>query len=287
MREPIPSPGGWRARPAGWAPALSAVLFMALFAVLSGAAGARECPFAPWTAYRGTQILRTPDARAYLYVTSRTAIDADGAPRAYHPDDVGRPCGRTGAGLDCPANAGYPATDWWNTVLAPDPQDPGRAFVQPGGPGQGFFVSMTALSDTSKGARDPARYVDAATVPYLVFPRPFHALRGTGRLGDIGIARHLGNGRQTSFVVADIGPDEPLGEASIALFAALGGENPNPRTGSGVAAGATLYLLFPSSVQARARRWPLSAAERDAEADHLLATIGGPAVLAACAERFR
>lgn len=262
----------------------AAAALAALTVLAQPAAG--NCPFVPWTSYKGVDVYRTPDEKAYLWVTARTSIDADGAPRAYHPEDVGRPCGRSGAGLDCPANAGYPSTTWWPTVLAPDPANPRRAFVQTDGPGAGFFVSKTSLADPRRSERDPARYVDAATVPFIVFPRPFYALAGTGKLGDIGIARHLGNGKQTPFVVADIGPDEPLGEASIALFRALGGESPNPRTGSGVASGPTLYLMFPYSVGERSRPWPVAEAERAAEADRLLAAIGGEAVLAACVARF-
>jgi hypothetical protein len=278
------SPGGSRR-----ALMFAMVLFAAAsFAPLPGAAvRAADCPFTAWMSYKGIELLRTPNGGTYLYVTSRTAIDADGAPRAYHPDDVGRPCGRTGVGLDCPANAGYPSTDWWDKVLAPDPSNPRRAFVQPSGPAAGFFVSKTALADPAKGERDSTRYVDASSVPYLVFPGPFNQMRGTGKLGDIGIALYLGNGRQTPFIVADIGPDEPLGEASIALFEALGGDHLNPRTGAGVPFGPTLYVVFPFSVRDRARPWPATGAEIAAQADQLLTRVGGKVALAACAARFQ
>lgn len=263
------------------------VIAALLAALAAGGALAADCPFAPWANYQGTEIRATSDRHAYLYVTGRKAVDADGAPRAYHPDDVGRSCGPRGAGLDCPANAGYPRSSWWSDVLAPDPQDRRRAFVQPSGPDAGFFVSKTALADGARNERDPARYVDAARVPYLVFPGPFYRMRGTGRLGDIGIARQLEGGRQTPFIVADIGPAEPLGEASIALFAALGGTAPNPRTGEGVPPGKTLYLLFPQSVQQRTRPWPLDQAAMAEEAEALLAAIGGQAALDACAAELR
>ncbi len=247
-------------------------------------AEAADCPFADWRTYKNTELRRTADHKAYVWITSRTAIDADGAPRAYHPDDVGKPCGPTGAGLDCPSNAGYPSKSWWPTVLAADPANPGKAFVQPSGPAQGFFVSKTALQDSANGnERETLRYVDASTIPYVVFPRPFFQLAGTGKLGDLGIAYHLQTGKKTAFIVADIGPDEPLGEGSIALFQALGGNNPNPRTGGGVASGKVLYLVFPRSVDQRARKWPMTPAQIDQAVETLLGTIGDESVLQTCA----
>jgi len=35
------------------------------------------------------------------------SIDADGAPNAYHPDNIG---------LDDLKNAGYPNTSWWKNI---------------------------------------------------------------------------------------------------------------------------------------------------------------------------
>ncbi|WP_027993824.1 glycoside hydrolase family 75 protein [Sinorhizobium meliloti] len=245
---------------------------------------AADCPFDEWRTYKNTELRRTADRKAYFWITSRTAIDADGAPKAYHPDDVGKPCGATGAGLDCPSNAGYPNKSWWPTVLASDPTNPSKAFVQPSGPAKGFFVSKTALQDSANGnERDTARYVDASTIPYLVFPRPFFQLVGTGKPGDLGMAFHLETQKQTAFIVADIGPDEPLGESSIALFKALGGNNPNPRNGSGVASGKVLYLVFPRSVDQRPRKWPMTQEGIEQGAETLLDAIGGMSVLQACA----
>lgn len=247
-------------------------------------ADAADCPFEDWRTFKNTELRRTGDQKAYFWITSRTAIDADGAPKAYHPDDVDKPCGATGAGLDCPANAGYPNTSWWPTVLAKDPVNAGKAFIQPSGPAKGFYVSKTALQDSGNGnERDTLRYVDAATIPYVVFPKPFYKLAGTGKLGDLGIAYHLQTQKKTAFIVADIGPDEPLGEASIALFQALGGNNPNPRTGSGVATGMVLYLVFPRSVDQRAQKWPMTQPEIDQSVGTLLDTIGGFSTIQNCA----
>ena len=192
----------------------AAWIALSLLATLPGGAAAAVCPFEPWFKYDGTQLYRNGDKSAYLYVTGWTSVDADGSPRAYHPGDVGKRCGKGGAGLDCLANAGYPNTDWWANVLAQDPADPDKAYVQPSGPDQGFFVSKTALLDrVNPDERDPKRYVDASTVPYLVFPEPFLGNAGTGKLGDVGAAYHSATKKWTPFIVADVGPPEPLGES--------------------------------------------------------------------------
>src|SRR5262249_31955684 len=39
--------------------------------------------------YRGAKIKKIPNSQAYFYAITRMAIDADGAPNAYHPQDKG------------------------------------------------------------------------------------------------------------------------------------------------------------------------------------------------------
>ena len=108
------------------------------------AEAADACAYAPWTDYQGTKLLRHPGDTAYLYAASEVKVDADGAPNAYHPDDVGQDC-RTGTfkGLDCPANAGYPNASWWPDVLVADPADDTKAFEQPAGPRRWMRRSST------------------------------------------------------------------------------------------------------------------------------------------------
>ena len=261
---------------------LAAVMAAAALATLD--ATAAECPFDNWRSYMGTSLFRTADKTAYLWITDRASIDADGAPKSYHPDDVGKPCSGPGLGLDCPANAGYPDHSYWSDVLVRDPDHPDQAYVQTSGAAQGYFVSMTALQDArNSNERDPARYVDASTIPYVVFPKPFYDIQGTGKTGDLGAAYHLVTKKWTPFVVSDIGPAEPLGEASIALFQALGGDQPDPRTGGGIIRGKVLYMVFPRSVDLRPRAWPITPDEIAFEVNALLSRIGGTAVLEACA----
>ena len=99
-----------------------------------------ECRFVPWRTYGGTALLSHPTVPAYVFASRQMAVDADGAPNAYHPDDIG---------LDLLANAGYPNSSWWGSVLVADPSDPRRAYTQPSGEFAGYFVSKTSLQDSS------------------------------------------------------------------------------------------------------------------------------------------
>lgn len=234
--------------------------------------------------YMGTDVLFNADRSAYFLSSETKLVDADGAPNAYHPADVPDACPDEGRGIDCLAAAGYPNGSWWRTVLAVDPDDPGQPAVQEAGPYKGYFVSMTSLSDTSAaGPASPISYVDAAHIPYLVLPAPIYRTDGMGEMGDIGWAVNLDNGRETPFVIADEGPVEPFGEASVAFWRALGGR-PNPRNGAGLPEGRIAYSVFPGSGKAARLGWPIDRAALMREARSLLDAAGGTVELRACAE---
>lgn len=215
--------------------------------------------FVPGEIFRGTTVYHQRDGLAYAYTTTHAAVDADGAPNAYHPDDVGKKCGKEPhVGLECPAHAGYPNTTWWNKVLVPDPHTPTKAYVQKGGQYDGFFVCMTSLRQSGGDKYSPATYVDAREIPYVVIPTGFDDLPFCAKQGDVGFACHKENGKSTAFIVADYGggKDAKLGEASIALFEALGGKDVNPQNGAGVAKGTYQYVIFRNSSPEPSHRWP-------------------------------
>jgi hypothetical protein len=90
------------------------------------------------------------------------AVDADGAYRAYHPNNR--------MGLDAIEHAGHPG-NWW--ALATDTGTPeGRPVLQrENDPAPGYYVSMTSLFDASiTNERNPRRFVDAVSIPYVVLP---------------------------------------------------------------------------------------------------------------------
>lgn len=238
-----------------------------------------SCEFSLWFEYRGTRILRHDSTGAYAFVADQIRIDADGAPNAYHPGDVG---------LDYLANAGYdPDPDkrksWWSDVLVEDPTGEG-AYVQKSGSLKGFFISKTALFDGSASQFDPNRYVDATKFPYIVFPTEFNRLQDTGTLGDVGYAVNLSEPRFASpFIVADIGPASArLGEVSIKLGESLGGTSPDPRTGAGSPKGRMLYVVFPGSRSVPA--WPRDMPGISSRVRDLMEKIGSVSGLGKCVE---
>lgn len=168
---------------------------------------------------------------------SGMAVDADGSPRAYAPEGSGL------RGLDHLGNAGRPGA-WWG--LACDRL--GNPIVQgKEDPAPGFLVSTTALQDASRMDRDPLKYVDSETVPYVVVPPDL--LQLGVRMGDLAYACHGSLGSPA--IVADVGPHGHLGEGSIALARALGLPF-DPRDG-GIATG-VLYAAWPGT--RTSPRWP-------------------------------
>jgi len=151
-------------------------------------------------------------------------------------------------GLDSIEHAGRPG-NWW--ALATDSGTAnGRPVLQgTNDPAPGFYVSMTSLFDASiTNEHNPRRFVDAASVPYIVLPpKGFkHA-----KLGDFATVVNLRNGKIGSAIVADeSAPELPMGEGSIALARVLG-IDPDPRSG-GVEKGIA-YVIYPGSGNGRPR----------------------------------
>lgn len=205
-----------------------------------------------------------PETTAFFY-TSGMTIDADGAPKAYHPN------GRSG--LDALANAGRPG-NWWALVTDNGKPD-GNPIIQGSNePAPGFYVSATSLQDKTKKARDPRRYVDSTTIPYIVLPSAVTRKTGT-KLGDFAIVLNRKNDKTSFAIFADGGPAGKLGEGSIALADALGIPS-NPRRGG--AAKDVIYLVFPKSGNGK----PRTIEEINGEAERLFRDWGGLAQLKAC-----
>ncbi|MGA9884647.1 MAG: glycoside hydrolase family 75 protein [Candidatus Acidiferrales bacterium] len=208
---------------------------------------------------REVPIWRFPNGNAFFFASGMT-IDADGAPNAYNADNTG---------LDDLANAGAPGH--WEGIL----QDKdGNPLVQgPGDPFPGYYISCTSLADWSKPPNDPARYVDASKIPYIVLPGEM-ARQAGARPGDLAVVVNIENGSYSYAIFADVGT---LGEGSVALANNLGISSDARHGGSwwGV-----LYLVFPGSGDHR----PKSIDEIDQSAHQLLADRGGLEKLNACAK---
>lgn len=178
-----------------------------------------------------------------LFFKAGMAIDADGAPNAYHPQNTG---------LDYLANAGYPAKTGkrpWGIVT----NGAGTPIVQgTGDPFPGYFVSPTSLTDTSRPVTDPRRYVDSTQIPYIALPGAPAKKFGV-KLGDFAAVYYGKTGKLSYAIFADVGPAGKLGEGSIALARALGHEPlVAGRVRQGIPAD-VVYIVFPGSGNGRPR----------------------------------
>jgi len=165
------------------------------------------------------------------------AIDADGSPRAYGPNNTG---------LDYTANAGHPG-DWYGVVT----DSKGNPVVQgSNSPHPGMYVSTTALQDHSKTVNDTSRYVDSEKVNYISVASDLIKLYGI-RMGDVAAVYYRDTKTLCSAVCADVGPRGKYGEASIALAAQLGMSS-NPKHGG--CNDNVVTIIFNNSHSS----WPLS-----------------------------
>ena len=197
------------------------------------------------------------------------AIDADGGRNAYRDDDKG---------LDTIKSACPPSRKGcWGIVMGP-----GDQLVRQAPPRQAYYVSPTSLEDPTKPRTDPARYVDAESIAYVVLP--IKTLRDAARragitlglaLGDYAVVINRKNGRRAPAIFADAGPSDRIGEGSIALADALGIPS-SPRHGG--AADHVQIVVFPGSGDGKPHPTPVITAASDA----LLTRWGGPAMLDAC-----
>lgn len=162
---------------------------------------------------------------------AKMAIDADGSPRAYGPNN---------SGLDYTANAGSPG-NWWGVVT----NNNGNPVIQgSGSPYPGMYISTTSLVNNSYSSTNTLHYVNSEAIPFFVLPSAVKTL-GNIKLGDIGYVYNTLTGLGCYAIFADGGPAGKLGEASIYLAGQIG-VNSNARTG-GTSQGIIDYIVFPNS----------------------------------------
>jgi hypothetical protein len=211
----------------------------------------------------GTTVWKLPGGSAIGFKAGM-AIDADGAPKAYHRDDS--------KAIDNLASAGREGA--WHGLVTDNGKPDGKPVVQgPGDPASGYFVSRTSLFDKSKPVKSPRRYVDASKIPYVALPP--EAREWGAELGDFAVVMNAKNGRIAFAIFADVGPPAKLGEGSVALADAIGVAS-SPKDG-GLASG-IVYAIFTRS----GNKEPRSAEEIEREGKKLFEALGGRPVLATC-----
>lgn len=203
---------------------------------------------------------------AILY-RAKMAIDADGCPRAYGPNN---------SGLDWTANAGYPG-NWWGVVTDVN----GDPILQGSGdPYPGMYVSTTSLVRSGYANSNPLRYVDSENIPYIALPSALQSLAGIQK-GDLAYVRNTVTGLACYAYFADTGPGGKLGEGSMYLADQIG-LNSSPKTG-GTSQGIIDYIVFPQSGMGQGTH--LSISQIDAMGQAELNAAGG-AGLADCIDQY-
>ncbi len=175
-------------------------------------------------------------------------LDGDGANGQAGQAPCYAPSSYQGHTLDVLANAGGPG-NWYGVVT----DNKGNPFVQKQtDPAPGAYVSATSLHLPDNNGNplppsSPFKYVDSATVPFIVVPPMI--LKGVQPivLGCRCVVTNTKNNKSTEAVVADVGPRNHIGEISVACAKAIGVPvgNPHEANGGGAAAPNIHYQLFP------------------------------------------
>jgi hypothetical protein len=197
-------------------------------------------------------IIRKIQGQSTYCFLAPAAINCDGDPRAYHPEDIGK---------DYLVNAGR-SGNWWGIAC----DDNGKPYIQGAkDPAPGYYVSVTSIANPKYPESDPRRYADSSKVPYIVLPtkNSFGA-----KLGDFCMALDPRSGEYCGAVYAENGPSEKIGEISIYLADRLG-INSNPRKGGN--SDNFIYVVFAGSYES----WPLTADVIKAKAHQLFTNWGG------------
>jgi hypothetical protein len=174
----------------------------------------------------------TGPVKSFIYKAG-LAIDADGSPNCYGPDN---------SGLDYTANGGTPGSDWWGGPVDSE----GMPCIQKVyDPSPGFYVSATALANPAYPEASPYRYLDSESIPFIVLPGQ-HS--NGAKLGDVALVYNTRTGDNCYAVYGDVGPTSKIGEGSMRLAEALKVSS-NPKSG-GTESKSIVYLVFPGSVGA-------------------------------------
>jgi hypothetical protein len=189
-----------------------------------------DCELSYLTTIENYTVYEHTESGAIIF-RAKFAVDADGCPRAYGPDN---------SGLDWTANAGYPG-NWWG--IATDSN--GEPIIQgPDDPYPGMYISTTSMVCAGYPDTVVERYVDSETIPYIALPYPLQSLAGIS-MGDFCFVRNSLNDNTSYAYLADTGPSDKLGEGSMKLADRIG-LNSDPRSG-GTSSGVIDYIVFPQS----------------------------------------
>lgn len=202
---------------------------------------------------------QAPDSGRFAVYRAALAVNTDGAPNSYHPDDfrgTSKAINRIDNGVAIRSQSGrrLSVTDrievfnrwrdggWrvpegyrinWKNVIAADPE--GKPCTFSSGSQQGYFGSLTALKNglSAEKAGECAvnDQLDQRYIPAIVLRGSDNPLLRFGaRTGDLAFAINPETGAAVPAIVGDTGNGDRIGEGSVALNMALLGRTAQPKT---------------------------------------------------------
>jgi len=199
----------------------------------------------------GNDIIEQDDGSVTF--SAGATLDGDGANGQFGQPPCYAPASYHGPTLDVIGNAGHPGN--WYGVVTDTGDETGTPIVQKAtDPCPGAYISATSLHLLDENgqrlpASSPFKYVDSATVPFIVVPPMI--VKGVAGivLGCRCVVTNSRTGKSTEAVVADTGPHDHLGEISVACAKAIGVPTgtTHPANGGGASSPTINYQLFPGT----------------------------------------
>ncbi len=209
-----------------------------------------------------------------MFFQSKMSCDVDGCPIAYHPDNddlaldvIESAYGKRLGNLPSGPLTVQPASD---VVVYVN----GAPYIQQEGQFKGYYVSETSLENPAMPEIDPARYLDATKIPYVVLPE---GLFPDVDLGDLVVVYDPTTEKYAFAIYGDEGPDSESGEASLATLQRLGLPAIDGKSSPGETRDDLLYLVFPKSAWRwnQSHQWPLDPRLIDRAANREFRKWGG------------
>ncbi len=195
---------------------------------------------------QGSDIIELDDGSVRFFAGA--TLDGDGANGQFGQPPCYAPASYRGPTLDLLDNAGEPG-NWYGVVTNKN----GKPIVQKKtDPCPGAYVSATSLHLPDKNGQplpdsSPFKYVDSATIPFIVVPPIIVKAVSEIVLGCHCLVTNSKTGKTTEAVVADVGPSNHLGEISVACAKAIGVSTgtTHPANGGGALPATIRYQVFP------------------------------------------
>lgn len=250
-----------------------------------------------------------------LFFTTPFAVNTDGAPTSYHPDD---PFGSQGLAINTICNgantylpsgeklnhencselvsafkqardagwsgAGTPRMEFYGVATRDERRSVPCTISS--GPYSGYFVSTTSQpADPSRGNCEQERYLDSLELPFIIYPGAAEIRnRGFGKR-DVAVLFNPDTGVTEYAIVGDKGPKWGLGEGSVFVSKSLRqiSENPTSRrdTYNFVVNKVHALILTESSIEP-----PFTLEKIRAEGKEALDAWGGEARFRACVAEY-